>query len=122
MEVKRFKQLLKVYTKLPLSREVCESEEYTQYIEALNNDNECKELFKKHYIKEAGLDYKRYCCLDITYYLIQDSKPIAEDEINYDTVIRYCKSHKEFGIPIHDGGASYISINYCPWCGTKLKK
>lgn len=26
-----------------------------------------------------------------------------------------------FGIPIHDGGSSLIMINYCPWCGTKLK-
>jgi hypothetical protein len=26
-----------------------------------------------------------------------------------------------FGIPIHDGGSSLIVINYCPWCGTKLK-
>lgn len=24
------------------------------------------------------------------------------------------------GIPIHDGGSSYIVINYCPWCGRKL--
>jgi hypothetical protein len=26
------------------------------------------------------------------------------------------------GIPIHDGGGSYIEIKHCPWCGTKLSK
>jgi hypothetical protein len=24
------------------------------------------------------------------------------------------------GLPIHDGGSSYITINYCPFCGAKL--
>jgi hypothetical protein len=26
----------------------------------------------------------------------------------------------EYGLIIHDGGQSYIAINFCPWCGTKL--
>jgi len=25
------------------------------------------------------------------------------------------------GIPIHDGGSSYVEINFCPWCGRSLK-
>lgn len=25
-----------------------------------------------------------------------------------------------FCIPIHDGGSSGITINYCPWCGVCL--
>lgn len=25
-----------------------------------------------------------------------------------------------YGLPIHDGGGSYISISFCPWCGTRL--
>lgn len=27
-----------------------------------------------------------------------------------------------YGIIIHDGGMSFISIKFCPWCGKKLKK
>ena len=27
---------------------------------------------------------------------------------------------KRYGIIIHDGGESYITINFCPWCGTSL--
>ena len=26
-----------------------------------------------------------------------------------------------YGIIVHDGGESYITINYCPWCGKKLQ-
>lgn len=25
-----------------------------------------------------------------------------------------------FGIPIHDGGSSSVTINFCPWCGKDL--
>ena len=25
-----------------------------------------------------------------------------------------------YGIMIHDGGSSMITIAYCPWCGTRL--
>ena len=26
----------------------------------------------------------------------------------------------KYGIIIHDGGQSFVGINYCPWCGHKL--
>lgn len=26
----------------------------------------------------------------------------------------------EFGLRIHDGGSSFITIQYCPWCGKHL--
>jgi hypothetical protein len=32
----------------------------------------------------------------------------------------YHSSDNEFGLIIHDGGCSYIIINYCPFCGKKL--
>lgn len=25
-----------------------------------------------------------------------------------------------FGLPVHDGGRSAITIDYCPWCGARL--
>ncbi len=27
---------------------------------------------------------------------------------------------KKYGIVIHDGGQSFVPINYCPWCGSAL--
>ena len=26
----------------------------------------------------------------------------------------------EFGIRIHDGGTSFVTIRFCPWCGSDL--
>jgi Domain of unknown function (DUF6980) len=37
-----------------------------------------------------------------------------------DVLISYIPKFDEYGIIIHDGGSSSISIYHCPWCGTKL--
>jgi hypothetical protein len=36
-----------------------------------------------------------------------------------DTVIHHYNSG-HVGIPIHDGGHSFIVVHYCPWCGASL--
>jgi hypothetical protein len=38
-----------------------------------------------------------------------------------DCVVRFYPGPGRYGIPIHDGGSSYIRIDYCPWCGAKLE-
>ncbi len=37
-----------------------------------------------------------------------------------ETAIRYVPKFREYGIPVLDGGSSFIFIRYCPWCGTFL--
>ncbi|MBK1884552.1 hypothetical protein JIN85_19205 [Luteolibacter pohnpeiensis] len=37
-----------------------------------------------------------------------------------DALINYSAKFDEYGIIVHDGGSSSISIDYCPWCGSKL--
>ncbi|MAE93561.1 MAG: hypothetical protein CL910_02770 [Deltaproteobacteria bacterium] len=32
----------------------------------------------------------------------------------------YRSSTGQIGILIHDGGSSWMSIEYCPWCGAQL--
>ena len=32
------------------------------------------------------------------------------------------QKNKTYGLIIHDGGLSQITILYCPWCGTHLEK
>lgn len=68
-----------------------------------------------------GGDYEMdFCCNEM------------RERINYDCIehnnkyscpvciIEYNEVYDEYGIKIHDGGASCITINYCPWCGSKL--
>ena len=37
-----------------------------------------------------------------------------------DCLIEFRPTSKAFGILIHDGGSSMISIEFCPWCGANL--
>lgn len=37
-----------------------------------------------------------------------------------DLPVRFVPKFREYGIDILDGGTSYQSINFCPWCGAKL--
>jgi hypothetical protein len=38
-----------------------------------------------------------------------------------DRIIYFSQKTNEYGIIIHDGGSSWISIKYCPWCGIQIK-
>jgi hypothetical protein len=37
-----------------------------------------------------------------------------------DNLIYYSQKFDEYGLIIHDGGSSFIKIEFCPFCGTKL--
>jgi len=118
MELTRFIELSEKYSKLPLPRNVWDTPEYEEYMDAFHNIKDCNEWELKRRIKKAGIDYKKYCCVDMAYYLIEDKKSKNQKEVNYDSIIT--QRRQDFGIPIHDGGNSYIEINFCPWCGRKL--
>jgi len=120
MNLTTYKILHKKYSVLPLPREVWDTPEYEAYMDAFHNNKECKIWELKQRVKKAGINYKNYCCIDMAYRLIEDIKAKRSENINYDCVITHYKKGKTFGIPIHDGGSSFIEIKYCPWCGKKL--
>ena len=37
-----------------------------------------------------------------------------------DALVAYSETFNEYGVIVHDGGGSYVTIGFCPWCGTKL--
>ncbi len=37
-----------------------------------------------------------------------------------DCLIDYSLLFDEYGIIVHDGGSSSMTIAFCPWCGTRL--
>ncbi len=37
-----------------------------------------------------------------------------------DNLIIYIEKFDEFGLIIHDGGSSFLVIQFCPWCGAEL--
>lgn len=64
------------------------------------------------------LKKKNYCCENMTYHLDKFKELVNPNDP--DVIIVYSAKFDEYGIPIKDGGNSYIEIQYCPWCGTKL--
>lgn len=37
-----------------------------------------------------------------------------------DALVNFSERANSYGLIIHDGGSSVISISFCPWCGTKF--
>ena len=58
-----------------------------------------------------------HCCDQMRYFLKNNDKNKVFDS---DDIIYYALKFDEYGIVVHDGGSSYITIQYCPWCGKKL--
>lgn len=58
-------------------------------------------------ISEAFSD--DYCCDKMRMYLSLG-----------DVAIVYVAKLREYGLPVLDGGSSYILITHCPWCGSQL--
>ncbi|WP_120495767.1 hypothetical protein [Kiloniella sp. EL199] len=63
---------------------------------------------------------KKHCCDAMTQYLSLTCKDHNDPFECPDVLISYSDRFEEYGLIIHDGGASSISIDFCPWCGTKL--
>ena len=58
-----------------------------------------------------------YCCEDLATHVNRRCEKHDVYECP-DNVIIHTKDG--YGLPIHDGGSSFIEINNCPWCGEKL--
>jgi hypothetical protein len=37
-----------------------------------------------------------------------------------DCLVHYTPQFDEYGLIVHDGGASCVAISFCPWCGARL--
>jgi len=37
-----------------------------------------------------------------------------------DVLVHYSEQHNHYGLIVHDGGESWVKIDFCPWCGSRL--
>ncbi|MGA5817906.1 DUF6980 family protein [Kitasatospora sp. NPDC094028] len=61
-----------------------------------------------------------HCCESMT---AQLNRPCDRHEDPFDcpdALIHFSPKFQEYGIVIHDGGASVSVIEFCPWCGHRL--
>jgi hypothetical protein len=62
-----------------------------------------------------------YCCDIMKGELERTCNHHADRQDCADNVIHLSKDGTQWGIMIHDGGHSVYDINFCPWCGERLK-
>ena len=98
------------------------SEEYESYIDARYEHKEFHEWALVQSLKEKNFPYKDFCCVDMAQRIYESLDEKGEIEYDDVDVVMNKWDDETFGIPIHDGGTSIIEINFCPWCGKKLKK
>jgi|GEM_PF-1574122 len=123
MTFKRFKEVSSAVLQNPIFNDLSE-EELSEY-HALLKEPRYHHWELKNRIKQSGINPGKHCCVEMEYHLLESTRAkevLKEDPeyINYDAVITWDKSRRLYGIPIHDGGSSYIRIKYCPWCGKNI--
>ncbi|MFE3572828.1 DUF6980 family protein [Lysinibacillus sp. NPDC059133] len=63
---------------------------------------------------------KNHCCEDMTFHANFKCE-IHENPFECpDKIIIFYEQNNDYGLIIHDGRKSIISIDFCPWCGSKL--
>ncbi|WP_210251896.1 DUF6980 family protein [Hyphomicrobium album] len=62
----------------------------------------------------------RLCCEGMQAALAFDCEQHADPFACADALVVYNEILDEYGIPVHDGGPSYVLITHCPWCGAIL--
>lgn len=62
----------------------------------------------------------QHCCASMVDALDFDCKEHADPFACGDALLIYNDVMNEYGLIIHDGTASYVLIDRCPWCGTQL--
>jgi hypothetical protein len=122
MKLEEFKKLHNKYSKLPLPKEVWDTPEYEVYANALNDNKSFYEWTLKEKLTQSEFEYKKYCCLKMADNIFESYDKNGNIEYDNPDVIINEWEDGSIGIPIHDGGSSIIEIEFCPWCGTELKK
>jgi Domain of unknown function (DUF6980) len=62
----------------------------------------------------------RHCCASMVDALHFECEQHADPFACADALVVYNEIMDEYGLIIHDGTASYVLIDCCPWCGTRL--
>ncbi|SIT94923.1 DUF6980 family protein [Pontibacter indicus] len=120
MELEKFKELHARFFGKELPEEVLQSEEYEAYEEAIHEDEACYNWAITDKFSSKGFDYQSYCCLMMADKVYESLDADGEIRYNDPEVVINKWDENLYGIPLHNGSASMVVINYCPWCGTKI--
>ena len=124
MTPERFKEISRIVRSNPVFNDLPEDELMT-YWEMQERNHELADWELTEMIRDSGFEIEAHCCTSMRFHLIEQLKEQRQLEtdpayINYDSVIVFDQGRDSYGLPIYDGGSSYVRINFCPWCGGLL--
>lgn len=61
-----------------------------------------------------------WCCDQMTAQLTHVCPDHPDPQDCPDVLVQYAGETDSYGLWIHDGGSSFITIASCPWCGVRL--
>jgi hypothetical protein len=61
-----------------------------------------------------------FCCAEMKDRLEFKCSQHADPFECPDNLVIHNEVFDEYGLIVHDGGPSYVLIDFCPWCGTRL--
>jgi hypothetical protein len=121
LDCEQYRKLYKKFSKFPLPRKVWDTPEYEKYINHFNSCEECGEWYLMAEAKRKGAKIQNHPCVHMAYYSSQEPKAGIDPQDDPDVPVLYYKKAKCYGIPVRDGGSSFLRIANCPWCGTSLE-
>ncbi len=64
---------------------------------------------------------QKHCCLAMGKQIAHRCDKHPDPFDCPDNLIHFAEVDGNYGIIIHDGGSSFVTIEFCPWCGRKLR-
>lgn len=86
----------------------------------LHSCSACRAWYEGEQARACGIDPARHPCAHIAYRIAWSCKPHEDPWECPDATLVYSPRFDEYGIPVRDGGQSYVHISHCPWCGIRL--
>jgi hypothetical protein len=97
-----------------------DDESYSDWVEHLNNCQSCGDWYLTAQLEARAVPLDDVPCVHVAYHSLLNCEVHQNAWECPDVAL--VRDDGTFGIPVRDGGSSFIEINYCPWCGQSLSK
>lgn len=98
--------------------EVLRSKRYGRWVDHMNACEDCGDWYQLKQVESWGADVSQYPCVHVAYNSVMHCTQHDNAWECPDTAL--VRVGDVFGIPVRDGGPSFLQIKHCPWCGIRL--
>lgn len=119
MDCKKYKSLYEIFTDFPLPFEITDSDDYLDWHEHGHECLECKEWNMGKEVEKNGDKPANHPCIHLAYHSQHNCQDHKDPFECPDTTL--VKINDRYGIPVRNGGSSFVEIKNCPWCGIRIK-